>query len=242
MKVINLINKIKQNLISRYVWHRRNIEGLVPTMGAEQIMERGHRSYVGAKWDVLGKLQIDFLVKNGLKPRHVFYDIACGSLRAGVHLIPYLDTGNYIGIEKESKLIELGIEKELGIEVFEDKKPEFLIDDKFDFSKLSKKPDYAIAQSLFTHLTLGDITKCLINLRAVVEKDCKFYATFDEEGVTSKSNLRKSLPNPPSSHSNLTFYYNSDDLRACAKKARWNYKYIGEFGHPLDQQMVLFWI
>lgn len=229
-------------MLSQYVWYKRNKEGLVAKMGKEQIIERGHRSYVGAKWEHLGKLQIDFLTSNGLKPEHVLYDIACGSLRAGVHLIPYLDRGNYIGIEKEEKLIELGIEEELGLDIYENKKPEFLVNDQFEFDKLSKKPDFAIAQSLFTHLTLHDITKCLIKLRMTVEKDCKFYATFDEESVTPKANSRLGLPNPPRSHSNLSFYYTVDEMKNCSNKAKWNFKYIGDFGHPSGQQMVLFWV
>jgi SAM-dependent methyltransferase len=211
-------------------------------MGPEQIRERGHRNYVGAKWDVLGKLQLEFLVKNGLQPHHVLYDIACGSLRAGIHLIPYLNKGNYIGIDKEKLLIELGIDKELGQDMYQKKKPEFLVTDSFEFEKISKSPDYAIAQSLFTHLTLKDITKCLRKLRAIAKTGCKFYATFDEEQVTPKAKKRQGLPNPPSSHSNLTFYYSSNDIESCVKKANWSYQYIGDFGHPSKQQMVLFWI
>jgi hypothetical protein len=122
------------------------------------------------------------------------------------------------------------------------KKPEFLVTDSFEFKKISKSPDYAIAQSLFTHLTLKDIKKCLRKLRAIAKPGCKFYATFDEEQVTPKSKKKQGLPNPSRSHSNLTFYYSAGDIESCAKKTNWNYKYIGDFGHPSKQQMVLFWI
>jgi hypothetical protein len=43
----------------------------------------GHREYVGGLWEAMGKLQFDFLISRGLKPEHVFLDIACGPLRGG---------------------------------------------------------------------------------------------------------------------------------------------------------------
>src|SRR5689334_15595174 len=87
--------------------------------GAEGVKKLGHRTYVGGLWDELGQLQFDFLVNNGLKPQHYLLDIACGSLRAGVHFIPYLEVGHYLGIDKEEDLIQAGIEQELGQELYE---------------------------------------------------------------------------------------------------------------------------
>ena len=60
------------------------------------VMVFGHRDYVGAHWEELGSLQFRFMVDQGLLPHHVLVDIACGSLRGGVHFIPYLDPGNYL--------------------------------------------------------------------------------------------------------------------------------------------------
>ncbi len=210
-------------------------------MGEAQIKQRGHRSYVGAKWETLGRMQLDFMRSRGLRPDHVLYDIACGSLRAGVFFIPYLMRGHYCGIERERTLVELGISQELGIEIYNDKKPEFVITKDFEFSKLSKKPDYAIAQSLFTHLNIKDIKKCLKRLGEVSSKGCQLFATFDEEGVTPKFNERRDLPNPPWSHSNLTFYYTKKQMKRCGEKTGWQFAYIGDWQHPLKQQMVLYY-
>jgi D-alanyl-lipoteichoic acid acyltransferase DltB (MBOAT superfamily) len=57
--------------------------------------QKAHRDKVGGLWDVMGKLQFDFLKANGLMPEHSFLDIACGSFRAGRFLIDYLECGNY---------------------------------------------------------------------------------------------------------------------------------------------------
>ncbi|MGD0673589.1 MAG: hypothetical protein ABSB13_16080 [Candidatus Binatus sp.] len=43
----------------------------------------GHRGYVGGKWDALGQLQFEFMLKMGLKPGHVLLDTGCGALRGG---------------------------------------------------------------------------------------------------------------------------------------------------------------
>ena len=62
--------------------------------GPEGIRALGHRRYVGGHWEALGALQLDLLRREGLRPSHRLVDVACGALRAGVHLIPWLDAGN----------------------------------------------------------------------------------------------------------------------------------------------------
>jgi hypothetical protein len=51
------------------------------------------------------------LLRQGLAPSDCFLDIACGSLRGGVYFINYVNPGNYLGIEKQRRLVERGIEK-----------------------------------------------------------------------------------------------------------------------------------
>ena len=76
-----------------------------------QMESLDHREYVGGLWEEIGRLQFKFLLRQGLAPSDCFLDIACGSLRGGVHFIDYLNPGNYLGIEKQRRLVELGIEK-----------------------------------------------------------------------------------------------------------------------------------
>ena len=58
--------------------------------GESGIKMVGHREYVGGMWELIGKLQFNFIVGQGLKPENCFLDIACGPLRGGIHFIPYL--------------------------------------------------------------------------------------------------------------------------------------------------------
>ncbi len=200
--------------------------------GEAGIEAGGHRDYVGGKWDEIGKLQFDFLCTQGLLPEHVFLDVACGSLRGGVHFIPYLNVGNYLGIEKEDKLIEAGLVEEVGEELALTKSPEFVISSTFAFQHFTKKADYALAQSLFTHLTADLLELCLRNMRPQVKDGCRFFATFFESET--------SVDNPESSHDHLNFKYTQAELATLGEKHGWSANYIGDWGHPRGQRMMEF--
>ena len=49
--------------------------------------------------------QITSLKSLGLQPRHVFLDLGCGTLRGGIPIIDYLETGNYWGVDVRSKVL-----------------------------------------------------------------------------------------------------------------------------------------
>jgi hypothetical protein len=57
----------------------------------------------------LWKLQFDFMVEVGLKPKHVFLDVGCGALRGGRYFIAFLNCGSNLGFEKERGLISAGV-------------------------------------------------------------------------------------------------------------------------------------
>lgn len=207
-----------------------NTEGAPPT-GPAGVSALGHRDYVGGMWEEIGRLQFDFLVAQGLRPEHVLLDVACGSLRAGVHFIPYLESGHYLGLDMEAALIAAALEEELPASVVQEKVPEFVISSEFEFERFSRRPDYAIAQSLFTHLVPDEIRGCLTKLRqAFGHESFRFFATFlegDSEG------------NPPTSHTHLAFYYSEAEMASFAADTGWAFEYIGGWDHPRNQMMSL---
>lgn len=202
--------------------------------GIETINAIGHRDYVGGMWEEIGQLQFNFLVAQGLKPEHTLLDIACGSLRGGVHFINYLNVGNYLGLDKEQELINRGIEQELGKDEQAEMQPEFVISDGFEFDKFSKKPDYAIAQSLFTHLVENDIKRCLKNLKEFAcHKPLTFFATFFECETPKKGELE-------TSHSHAKFEYTRAQMEQFGIESGWQVEYLGDWGHPRGQKMVCY--
>ena len=63
------------------------------------------RDFIGAHWDLLGKLQLDFMLNQGLKPDQKVLDIGCGALRAGIPLTNYLNASCYFGTDVNGPLI-----------------------------------------------------------------------------------------------------------------------------------------
>ena len=82
----------------------------------EDQIERGtHRTFVsgtGGTWDEGGASQLAFLKGDGLVPGNRFIDIGCGALRAGRHLVDFLDPGNYYGVDANRDLIQIGYDRE----------------------------------------------------------------------------------------------------------------------------------
>lgn len=189
-----------------------------------------HREYVGGLWDEIGRLQFEFLRARGLKPAHRLFDVACGSLRAGVHFIPYLNADRYFGLDRNSDLIQAGTERELNPRDFHDKRPNFVVSGAFEFEKFGVTADIALAQSLFTHLTPDAIATCLRKLRDSISQTGVFYATFNECAIEQK--------NPAQSHDHQVFRYTLTQMYRLAHETGWYCKYIGDWGHPRGQKML----
>jgi len=199
-----------------------------------------HRKFIGDKWDEIGSLQFEFMKKNGLKPNHKFLDIGCGCLRLGVKLIPYLNKGNYHGMDLLRSLIDDGIKHEIDKDMLNCKKPVFLSTDGFLFEKLDTKFDFLMAQSVFTHIPLNQIILCLINARKVMKDDAVFFATFFESEKTGDIVLKDVVPGTTTFltsdpyHQHLSFFqYISDSLG-------YDLEYIGDWNHPRKQMMLAF--
>ncbi len=211
------------------------LEGYRTVSGRVRGNTAAHRGYVGAMWNEIGQVQIDFMVNRGLKPHHVFVDVACGSLRAGRHFICYLDAGHYLGLDHHQWLIEAGLRHEVSEQVRKEKQPEFVIAEGFQFQKFSKRPDFGIAQSLFSHLTKDDIRLCLTNLHAAIQPQGRFFATFIPKGF-----LPPGYENPGESADDLGFEYDADEILEIGLDTGWQASYIGDWGHPRGQEMIEF--
>jgi hypothetical protein len=198
--------------------------------GQEGIAKRGHRGYIGGAWEEIGQLQFDFLVSRGMKPDSYLLDIACGCLRLGVKAIPYLQTGHYLGIEKEAALVTAGLELELDQQVRREKQPNIVVSSAFEFEKLGHLADMAIAQSLFTHLPPDLISLCFEKLYPNLGCGGTFYATYFE--------VDKRTRNPSKPHDHGCFAYTRDEMLSFGERAGFKSNYIGDWNHPVQQVMV----
>ncbi len=196
-----------------------------------------HRKGVGGRWDELGELQFRFLVDHGMRPDHTLLDVGCGSLRGGVRAIAYLEAENYVGIEKEASLLHAGRDVELLRAGVTGKRPRLHVTSNFDLTWLDPgfSFDFALAQSVFTHLRPGLITECLQRVLPRLKPNGVFFATFfeSEDGRDVKGPAHgwraDELQHPR---------YTLDTLTRLAHDAGGAVEYLGDWGHPRDQRML----
>jgi SAM-dependent methyltransferase len=139
-----------------------------------------HRAYVGGKWDELGRLQLAFLRSRGLEPQHLLLDLGCGALRAGVHLVAYLEGAHYYGIDLNVHLMEAGYERELRPLGLAPKLPRthLAVSSEYDASSFGVQFDFVMAHSVWTHLPLEQIARCVSAVARVLKPSGRFYATL----------------------------------------------------------------
>ncbi len=198
-----------------------------------------HRHAIGGMWDEIGALQFDFLVANGLQRQHRFIDLGCGSLRAGVRLVPYLNPGCYYGIDISLSLLDAGYEREIKPLGLEERLPRanLYATPEFDVSRFGVEFDVGIAQSLFTHLPLREFQRCLTNIAPHFRDGGELYATFFEapEGADSYRH-----PAGKTSYSDRDPFHFSPQRLAASTPSIWNMHWIGDWGHPRDQKLARF--
>lgn len=205
----------------------------------KQINNEKYKKEVGGDWEVIGNLQFQFLVKNGLLPTHRLLDIGCGSLRAGIHFIKYLNPGHYGGLDVNKSLIKAG-QLEIKKANLINKKPTLLVDDQFTFTKFHTSFDFVIAHSLFTHLPINLIWRCLINVEKVLKKDGKFYATFFESKNKFTLEPIKQFPHIITNFDKDPYHYHLSVFEYMVKGSSLDLLYIGDWGHPRNQKMLCF--
>lgn len=208
-----------------------------------QIVESGqHREVVGGLWEQLGALQVEFLTLNGLQPAHHLLDIGCGCLRGGVKFAAYLQPGHYWGMDRNASLIDSGYDIELKGAGLCERVPRsnLVCDGEFDFEVFGRIFDMAIAQSLFTHLSLNRIRLCMERLAVVTRPSARFFATYFEAPaghpgdavVEHDSGVRTFGDKDP-------FHYEVAELEKLMPDI-WRLVSAGAWGHPRGQHMAIF--
>ena len=237
--------------IKRILQERDYLQSIVSDAGgnyevelAASVAQGRHRESIGGLWEELGKLQFQFLVDQGLQPTHRFLDVGCGSLRGGMRFIPYLNPGNYWGIDNNEGLIEAGWNIELAQAKLQGRQPrtQLVCLRDFEFSSLQTTFDMVLAQSVFTHLNFNRIRRCLTRLAPVMEPGGKFFATFIE--ATAEQNLEEPFrckPDGAISYSHRDpFHYYFEDFQYAIAKLPWTVSYHGEWNHPGKTRMLVF--
>ena len=139
-----------------------------------------YRAYVGPPkdYDLISAMVFNLLTNIGLRQHHRVLDIGCGSLRVGRLLIPYLNSGNYFGVEPNKWLVGDGIKNEIGKDLVKIKKPTFSFRASMDEFAKPLNLDYAIAQSIFSHCGIDLIKGWLSQISFHLNDNGALLATF----------------------------------------------------------------
>jgi SAM-dependent methyltransferase len=205
---------------------------------ARRVGEGSHRDVIGGLWEELGALQLEFLKTQGMSPANTLLDLGCGSGRLAVKAVPFLDAGKYYGIDVSPALLgaarreleQAGAGAKCSADTFHataDFKPSPLMPPGFDF---------AIAQSLFTHLPLHRFAQALYALRPHFEDGGRLFATF----FTAPHHVRERRHQTGGIVSYADrdpFHFPVQDILCAARDVGWSANWIGDWSHPRDQQI-----
>lgn len=211
----------------------------------EQAVTDGrHREMIGGLWDEIGIHQLAYLTQRGMTPQSRLLDVGCGSLRLGARAIALLDAERYFGTDLSRALIEAGRARELD-DSLRAKAPEshFHVGGDFDFAFLGgQRMDFAIAQSVFTHLPLNHLRRCLARLRPVMAPGGQFLVTYFD--CPEDADLFAPLTHPRGgivTHDYQDpYHYRLADLAWVADQTGWRLEPVGDWGHPRSQSMAVF--
>jgi len=171
-------------------------------------------------------------------------DIGCGCLRGGVHLIRFLQPGNYFGMDISEALLQAGYDIELSKAGLQEKLPRsnLLSEKHFCANRLGVNFDMMMAQSVFSHLPLNHIRKCLIEMAKCMNIGGILYATFFEvpagcpienEYIHQPGGIITRLDQDP-------YHYTVDDFAWVINGLPWKFHYFGDWKHPRGQRMLKF--
>jgi len=207
------------------------------------VAEAWHRRAVGGRWEEIGSLQFEFMKERGLRPHHDLLDVGCGSLRGGVHFVDYLEPGRYCGVDRSERMLEAG-RQELEARGLTSKRPVLRLDSSFELEAFGRMFDFALAQSLFTHLQLNQILLCLLQAERVLKPGAALYATFLENpsGTHQLGALEHAGVDGPikTSIGSDPYHYGMDAFEWACEPTGLELEYIGDWGHPRSQRMVAF--
>lgn len=125
-----------------------------------------------------GRDQFVRLVQHGLGPTSRLLDLGCGCLRGGYWTIPFLEPGNYFGIEPNRDMLAAGKAFILPPGLEYQKRPIFDHNDRFDFSVFGVQFDFFMLGSIWTHAPRSAVLETMKQFKATAAPRALLLASF----------------------------------------------------------------
>lgn len=152
-----------------------------------RVRRDGPAAAIGGQWEEHGPLQLKFLIGRGLTRNSRLLDFGCGTGRFARVAVPWLNPGNYTGIDISPAA--LAHARQLGdAEGWAERNPRF-IQGTGDLACLPYTVDRIWAHSVFTHLPADLIHGVFADL-AVMNFD-EFAFTYKYREVAHRSGLKQ---------------------------------------------------
>ena len=153
---------------------RRRVKSVVQSRA-----ERRHALVGPAQlWELKRSFQVTFLKAAGLLPEHTLLDLGCGTLRGGIPLIDYLQSGHYVGIESRQNVLDEG-RKELAEAGLEHKQPLLIASPDASTLDLEQRFDFIWAFSVLIHMSNDVLARSLGFVARHLARDGVFYANVN---------------------------------------------------------------
>jgi len=206
-------------------------------LSTDQIACQVHRGMIGGRWEELGLLQLEFMKSHGLRPEHRLADVGCGALRGGIKYLAYLNPRNYYGLDLNQSLIDAG-RIEVAALNLQERGANLLVSDAFELHKFETTFRFGIAVSVFSHLPMNQILRCLKEVKRVLEPSGIFYASFflaqgdiQLEPVMQGRNILHSYWDID------PYHYSIKEMEWMGRHAGLDVNYIGDWNHPGQMMM-----
>jgi SAM-dependent methyltransferase len=146
------------------------------------IGDEHYRAYVGpaSEYDLVSAMTFGLLTACGLRQHHRVLDVGCGSLRLGRLLLPYLNPGNYFGLEPNRWLVDDGVRYEVGPSFMQSRRPTMIFDTTLEGLDAAVRFDYVVAQSIFSHTAPDLLESWLREIAGRLSEGGILLATFIE--------------------------------------------------------------
>lgn len=204
---------------------------------APEVFQRRH-------WLAHQQMQFSFLLQRGLHCADRVLDVGCGPMRLGSVLLPFLTHGWYFGQDINPETLRLGetVLQRLGVSA---ERCTLIASDDFSFAGVEDHSiDLAFSNSLFSHLSLNSILRCLLAVAAKLKPDGRFYATFFllPSGSDWQQPCRRNKWGVEFfTHPCLDpFHYSEAMLASLAGHAGLRMELDHDFGHPTQTMAVFF--
>jgi ubiquinone/menaquinone biosynthesis C-methylase UbiE len=125
-------------------------------------------------YDLIGRVELELLRMEGLKPGDTLVDLGCGTGRLAVHVVPMLEGGRYIGVDISRTMLQharASLRERLrssssAVEFRHQTTHEFLLPD--------RSVDMVCAFSVFTLMEHEDNYRYLQGVRRIIRDDGRF--------------------------------------------------------------------